>query len=190
MGRRNRFLDGTMLRARVARWTGGQRGLVRSVQRATITITGATSNTATITAVDVGNARVVFLGSTHNNAASTMEKVLAMVALTNSTTVTASVNTSPGASSTIVSFEVIEYWPGVIKSVQRSTVTVGTPATLATTVDATKAQLDWLGCTNTAPVLQPDVASKIVLTNGTTVTATDGGGGGTHISGYQVVEWY
>lgn len=180
--RRSRFLDGTLLTAR----TSQGRSLVKSIQRGTTTLIAQTSNTSTITAVDPNNSAIHFLGSTFN-ASSVNEAVSkARVTLTNATTVTVTQNTA-NANTTTVSWEVIEYWPGVIKSVQRGTIIVTTTATI-TTVDTTKAIVDFLGFSSTVVSFDAQDQPNVVLTNATTVTGTATAAGAT--VGFQIVEFY
>lgn len=186
--RRSRFLDGTLLTAR----TSQGRSLIKSIQRGTITIANATaSNTATITAVDPNNAIVHGLGNTVNEAPNSS---FVRVTLTNSTTVTAT--RSGTVSANTVNYEVIEYWPGLIKSVQRGTITLNsvTSATATiTAVDTTKTMVEHLGASNT------DASggngqlwlTTLVLTNATTVTAAvNTAAANSPIVGYQVIEWF
>lgn len=184
LGPRTRLL-GSGASARVSQWL--QRSQVKSVQRATIAITGATSNTATITAVVLANSRLRFLG-TSSTANSTIGQAAPRLAFTNTTTITASVDTSPGADTTSVSFEVIEYWPGVIKSVQRGTITGITTATI-TAVNVNKSEVDWLGYQVTSAIASFIAGTTVTLTDSTTVT-TASGSAAAQVTGYQVVEWF
>lgn len=194
LGHRTRLL-GPMLNARVAQWM--QRSLIKSVQRNTITIAALSlTNTRAITSVDVNNTRLVFLGSntTDNGAGgSGSGPVLARVDLTNATTVTATRTATDNA--TIVSFDVIEYWPGVLRTVQRGTVTAtgaatGT-ATLATTLQSvSKASIEFLGWSGSVAFTPDNFLGYIDLTNTTTVTLTRTGTNGNLTAGYQVTEWY
>lgn len=164
-------------------------GFVKSLQRGTVVISGSTSNTTTITSVtDLNNSRLCFMGWFTNSATDTADKVFAALAFTNATTITGSVVTSPGASIVTIGFEVIEYWPGVIRSLQRGTGTVASPATI-NAVDMNKSTVDFLGITQTSPSLRFDLLSRVSLTNSTTVTGTAGIAGGIQTFGYQVVEW-
>lgn len=182
-GARTRLL-GAGMNARVSQWF--QRSLIKSVQRGTIALTAVASNTATITAVDPNNSVLTYLGGTFDAAAPAEDQAFARLAFTNATTITASRTTA--TNNVVVSFEVIEYWPGVIKSVQRGLVSVGT-ATI-TAVNTAKSNLTSLGFTND---INGDLRClpMIVLTNGTTITKTfDGGDGSVPVVGYQVVEWF
>ncbi len=173
--------------ARVSQWM--MRSQIKSIQRATIAITGATSNTATVTAVDPNNSRLRFLGWSDSSTL-TGPQGLVRIALTNSTTITANVVTSPGADTASVSFELIEYQPGVIKSVQRGTITDPTTTATITAVNTVKTELDYLGNTtaNTAGIFTTQF-TRLVLTNATTVTASSGANDG-QVTGFQVVEWF
>ncbi len=184
-GMRRRWpLTGSALSSRLSQWT--QPGFILSVQRGTIVITNpATSNTATITAVDVNNSRLRMLGMSVNGA-STEDKLAAKIVLTNATTITATLNTA-GTTNTTVSYEITSYVPGVIKSVQRSTVAAGSTATI-TTVNTAKAELDFLGFSTANTNTNIINASSIVLTNATTVTGTSVNS--TATISFQVVEFY
>lgn len=169
---------------------GGGGGGIKSIQRGTVTLTGVGSNTATITAVDPTNSILRWLGASHSTGTTT--DGLARIDLTNATTVTATRQGTGG--NLVVSFEVIEYYPGVIKSVQRGTITLATvtsnTATI-TSVDTTKATLEMLGWNTNDTANNPtnwDV--RIVLTNATTITGTMGTASATVGLGYQVVEWF
>ena len=179
----------------VSGWLRGGGGGVSSVQRNTITIaSGATSNTATLSpAVDVSRSRIVFLGLTDAGGDTTVDKSACRVALTDGTTVTATVGAT-GTGNRIVAFEVIEYRPGVIWYLKRGTITT-TAATSGTdtvaVADTTKATTDYLGFTSdfSGAAVPGNSQCRVVLTNATTVTAT-GLGGLNRTVGYQVVEFY
>lgn len=169
--------------------------LIRSVQRGEITISNVdTSNTATITAVSMANSQLRYLGQTGASAGTTPDEIACLLSFTNETTITASVNTtSPG--NRIVSFEVIEYWPGIIKTIQRGTVThtaAQTGTTTITSVNANKTFLDYLGFT-TDYVGGTSIGfglAGVVLTNATTVTGTGALGSINRVIGFQAVEFY
>lgn len=163
--------------------------LVKSVQRFTITITGATSNTATIAAVVTANARLRKLGYTFTGTAGSGDDSMVRLEFTNTTTITAFVNTSPGADSVTVSGEVIEYVAGVLKSVQRGTITNNATATIAA-VNTSRTELDFLGNTTAGGAATNDPTNCYqVLTDSTTVTqVTDTEAA--NVGGYQVVEYY
>jgi hypothetical protein len=159
-----------------------------SIQQGTIALsTAQTSNTATILAVNVDNAELILDGLTPSGSATKdgWRATLCRIDLTNSTTVTATRNTvtddTAGAVTAGVTFTVIEYAPGVIRSVQRGTVT-GSTATI-TAVNPTVSSLDLLGQETTSNAAASAIA--LVLTNSTTITRS----GGSQTGGYQVIEW-
>ena len=82
--------------------------VIKSIQRGTITVTG-TSNTATITAVDVDKSVVLWGGNNFQHATAHDERAWNInLVLTNSTTVTA--DRGPQTiDSCIVPFQVLEY---------------------------------------------------------------------------------
>lgn len=168
---------------------------IKSVQRGTISLSGVTSNTATITAVDPNNTMLVMNGFTSDETASNYPRVFPLLQLTNATTVTAS--KQDATSTTVVSFEVIEFYPGVLRSsVQRGTIAITnavlTATATITAVTTAKTMLSYTGWE--APPHQGGgevvhSVANIVLTNSTTLTATRLGGNGTLTLGYQVVEF-
>lgn len=194
----NRFgprarVTGSALTSRVAQWT--QRSLVKSIQRGTVAVNApASSNTATITAVVPGNTRLVWLGCSSTGTTANPTEMQASITLTNATTVTAT-RTAGTTLNVLVSFEVIEYWPGVLRTVQRGTVTaaaaVSGTATLATTLQSTaRATLDVLGYQYNFTWSAEDAFGELRLTNTTTVTLTRIAANGNLTAGYQVCEWY
>lgn len=167
------------------------RSLIKSpIQRGTISITAAVSNTATITAVVPGNSRLRLTGVTNDNAGQTAKQALVQIEFTDATTITARVNSSPGATTTAITFEVTEYWPGVFKSLQRNqtTAAAGT-ATLPIAVNPDKTELDYLGCTDSEASTIFTRAAKLFLTNSTTITISYGGANAQTVS-WQACEYY
>jgi hypothetical protein len=182
---RNRFRGVTP----VGRWLGSSGG-IRSIQAGSIAINAAASNTATIASVIVGNSVIIYGGHTTNDVGTTRPVTTARVTLTNSTTVTATNGLNSGIQT--VTFTVIEFEPGVLRSVQRGTITVGASATetaTITAVDTRKAAVIFLGFTIAAFASNDLVYPRLDLTNSTTVTATVALAGGSTVVGYQVVEF-
>lgn len=173
--------------------------LIRSVQRGTISLVGATSNTATITSVDADYAIVRYLGQSVSSGSAWSTDVpsteFAKVVLTNATTVTATMNTA--GSTIIVAYEVVEYWPSALNQVvQRGTITITsgnlTNTATITSVDTTKAVIEYGGfSTDTSGAnATSNTYPRLDLTNATTVTATRGGSAaGNPVIVYQVVEF-
>ena len=168
--------------------------IYKSIQRGSITISGATSNTATITSVDTNYSRLRFLGFKDPSATTdTADKVFVRLTFTNATTITASVTTAPGTSLTVY-FEVTEYKASALRStIQRGTITCNSVASntaTITSVTTSKSEIDNLGNTATSAT-GPNTTQfmAVELTNSTTVTAYNGSGGGNNVVGYQVVEF-
>jgi hypothetical protein len=168
---------------------GGGGGGIKSIQRGTITMTGVTTNFVTITSVDVTNTRVRYLGQSATDAAvNTTERSFCYLTLTNATTLT--VNRLNGTANVTVSYEVIEYYPGVIKSIQRGLISGGSSTATITSVDITKSELEIIGIQGDNSNFAGTVSvARLVLTNATTVTSTAGGAAGIVLA-FQVTEWY
>ena len=165
-------------------------GIVRNIQRGTIAVAGASSTgTATITAVDTLHSRLRVLGITSNTNNSPASTGNAYVQVTNSTTLTATRNAND-ASVLTVSWEVVEYFPGVVRSIQRGTVATGSASTI-TSVNTGRSELDligWLSSNTAANNNQTSISPYVVLTNATTVTAFNNAAPQATVS-WQVVEW-
>lgn len=170
----------------VALW--GASSLVTSVQFGSIAVSAATTATATITAVDTSRALIFMLGCFHSAADANQAKGRARVALTNSTTVTATVNTAPTPATTTVKFCVIEVLPGIIRSIQAGTITGASTATI-TAVDVNKTFLIFLGYTTAITTGECAYAVAQTLTNSTTITQTEGISQ-TNVGGYMAVELF
>lgn len=81
-------------------------GVLKSLQRGGISVASATSNTATISAVDTSKAIVSYTGQTAT--ATAPREVWGNITLTNSTTVTAAKNTA-GTTTSVIGYEVWEF---------------------------------------------------------------------------------
>ena len=126
-------LTGSALDSRVAQF--GMRSFVRSVQRGSFTMPAASaSGTVTITTVDTSNAVLTAMNNTPTSALSsaTAATIFWRTTLTNSTTIT--INSAVAGDPRTTFWELIEYWPGVIKSKQTGTVTVSGVAAASATV--------------------------------------------------------
>jgi len=189
---RHRILTGAGLASIVS--ARGRRGIIKSIQRNTITLNNVTSNTATINAVDPNNAVLNYLGFAGGSTSTTIKNIMTRVELTNSTTVTATVNTAI-ASNHVISFEVVEYFPGIIKSLQRGTISASSsPGTATiTAVDTTKSIVGWGGyTTDSSLAMEGDTLTMYMdLQNSTTVRFTQPNMAATNwVVPYQVVEFY
>lgn len=153
---------------------------VNSVQQGSITIgSGTTSNTATISAVGA-EAFIVYQGQTSTDSSTSQYvDILCRLALTNSTTVMATRNSSTADTPTI-KFSVVDPTSALVSGVQAGTVTVtnsGTPVTATiTSVSTSLSAVFFLG-QSTAGSTFGGAFADIVLTNSTTVTATVGSNG-------------
>lgn len=166
--------------------------LVKSVQAVSVSASGP-SNIATLAIpVDTSNCILFFAEMSVSTGGAVVDAAI-YAQLTSSTTVTFT-HTSAGVNSTGYA-TVVEFWPGVIRSVQRGTVTIsGTNGSGTATISAVGATafVNMTGFdTNLSTV---DTFTSVVLTNSTTVTAQRGNGGAvtssTSIAAFEVVEFY
>ena len=183
-------LTGSALDSRVAQF--GQRSMIRSIQRGVLSVSAGTSTgTVTIASVDINNS-VLSVSQDADGTAGRWDASVGTVVFTNTTTITATRTTTLG-DALRTSYEVIEYWPGVIKSVQRGTITlasVGSNTATITTVNTSKSMLFDLRYSTTELTIPNRITTRLTLTNATTVTASRAVGTGTNVSSYQVVEFY
>ena len=194
MAGRRRDIGGGSLAARVAGWP--RKGIVRSIQRGSITLTaGLTTATATITAVSLANAVIAWSGNTYDAASGDFALNQGRIRLTNATTVTANRNTAGNV--LILGFEVIEYWPGIVRQVQHDIISVAGASATYTITPAVRSiertSVRHLGVSsNVASNANPtDHLVRVVVTNTTTVTATRGAAAaGTSVVSICVVEWF
>jgi len=171
----------------------GASSLIKSIQQGTIAIGhGSTSNTATITSVDLANSFVVWGGWNYSNTSNTSDNFMANVVLTNATTVTAA---RVGSTFTVtVSYTVVEFVPGVTRSIQRGTITLGGgQASLTATITEVNTAKTFLSCgsNNDSSGANGDSAfGKLALTNGTTITASRAASTAGIIVAYSAVEFF
>ena len=155
--------------------------LVRSVQAGTITLAAATSGTATINAVDIAYSVMFYNGIVPGAAGSNLPNNLCALALTNSTTVTASAD---AASSSTIAYTVVEFQPGVVRRVVDGTVLVTNAntvdvATLAAEVNPAIAATVYGGTrTGIGTVDAALCRAALTAANQVTVTRTTGTGAG------------
>lgn len=174
---------------------GGPGAVIKSIQRGTITLAAVATNTATITGVDLPNSTIRFLGCDINlDGAVSGNFTKVYIELTNATTVTATrANNSQTAR---VNFEVIEYYPGVLKSVQRGLLTLTgavTNTAAITAVNLPTSMISYLGNSasdNTAGEDTARTAAKVELTSAVLVTGTKGFVTGNVTISYEVLEFY
>ncbi len=189
-GPRTRLTGNAFGSGLVSAWL--RRSTVKSIQNGIIVIGAAsTSNTAAITAVRLADSLLVYVGWAADPTAVTILEDNCLLTFTSSTVITASHDTA--GQNLAAGFQVIEYWPGIIRSVQRGTIVIanGTASNTATitTVNTTKSIVTFLGTTFTA-IAAVDERARLTLTNSTTVTANRVGTTDTVTIGYQVVEYW
>lgn len=153
--------------------------LIKSIQQVEITIaTSASSNTATITAVNTEKTVILYNGQRSSDTTLNPAEDFVRVTLTNATTVTASTNTANAANTRIVCCTVIEFYEWAVNKVIYGTVTssAGTQAdaTIAN-VDTARAAVFYLGQTTDRTSYNVIRDSVILqLLNSTTVRANRG----------------
>lgn len=170
----------------------GASGLIRSVQYGNVSIaTASLTGTSTITAVDMANAMLLHGGSLSNNAAANPRASSCRLTFTNATTITAT-RGATGVADSNAFYVVVEFVPGIIKSIQRGTITltsVSTANATITEVNKAKSAPIWLGSDLGAG--DDNMYASLNLTNGTTVRADRyASTASTTVVGYQVVEWF
>ena len=185
-------LTGAGYEARVAQWM--QRKLIQSIQSGTITIAG-TTDTATITAVDVTRSTLHYNGGQVDDTTSDTGIYLGRLTFTNATTITGTRTDSTGTMTQF--FQVIQYWPGVIRSVQRGTITLTTAqsnntATITAVQDTARSRVEMLGISTLETNGALGAAIDIRMTNATTVQVIRGvvGSVGDTVVGFQVTEFW
>jgi hypothetical protein len=185
----SRFASRFRLGQPLLKWMNARQ--IKRVQRGTVTINNATSATATIEAVDLQNSVIRFLGQRNVSTGTTGEAQCLRVALTNATTVTGFVTASEAVDH-VISFEVIEYMPGVIRLAHRGTVSLVSASSGTATIPMValeRAELTYLGHTNDSTSLRGVEFAQLTLTANNTVTGRTGGAQNATI-GFQVIEWY
>ena len=132
----------------------GASSLVQSVQYVTISLTGTTTGTGTIVAVDTARAVVLLCGSLTSDTTQSQQRTPTHVVLTNSTTVTATrLNPTTNIDVNVV---VVEFAPGVVKLIQAVIITVSAAST-----------------SNTAALTECNTGKTILVYNGTTFDNDD-----------------
>ncbi len=166
-------------------------GIVTSVQNVSITISaGQTTGTATVTSVDMTLSALRIMGVRGAHTGYNPATDTASVVKTNSTTITATRNTSDASNSLIVNCSLTTFSSAAIQSVQDGIVTITNTTNTATITSVTlnNAALYFGGSitTNTNTLyFSPD----LVLTDATTVTANVEAGAFTTKAYFTVVEF-
>lgn len=177
----------------------GRQPVIKSIQYNTVSHVD-TVNTRTITAVNVDNSIIMNLGVSQTGGGDgEADDYFAYVELTDSTTVTATKQDADLDSNSILSFCVIEFFPGIIKSVQAGTIAITSGNTsntdTITSVDTSKSMLIHLGTSTTGGFTAMDdiehILTRITLTNATTITATrHDGTSASSITSYMLAEFF
>ena len=151
MRRQRNLLGPQGMGGMVSLW--GASGIVESVQQGTVTMSSASSGTATITAVDMSRSLLFsqLISTAYSSAVPAIS--LSRLDFTNATTITAT--RTSAASSVYASFVVVQFMPGVIKQIQRATVTINNGVA---SVDTTLVETN----------LNKSIATSTFLANNTT----------------------
>lgn len=192
MSRRQRtFIGPQGMGGLVSMW--GAKSLVQSVQRGSTTVASGSAGTNTaITQVDLANSLIVWTGVTFGSNNIAWASATGYLRLTSNVQVTVNRTGSAGAGSLVTYWEVIEFVPGVIKQVQRSTVTSG-GTTAITAVNTAKSQVFYLGwsCADVSVGANQVVETpRISLDSATSVSCADGNGDANSTVSFAVVEFY
>lgn len=152
--------------------------VVKSVQQGSISVgSAATSNTATINAVDTTRSVVLFLGNNPTDSSGyTPSTDWLRLTLTNATTVTADKNAT--GNNTLVEYVVVEFQPGAVTQVQNVSATASDSnasftATLSPVVDMNRSVVLYAGIKSAA--VTASAAYTLQLTANNTVTFARGG---------------
>lgn len=163
---------------------------LKTIQQGTIDMNGFTTNTATITSVDVANSELFWQGQSTAGSSSAMV-FLATLQLTAATTVTGIVNTAPGVA-LLVGYTVREWDNGFFKSMQRGTIDVNGGTTNTATISSvttTKSVCAFTGFRSGVGAFSVNNYARLALTNATTVTMTVGANpGSATLAAYEVKE--
>lgn len=168
--------------AYLSTWMG--RSPIESVQYFTISLAnGVGQGTVTITSADPNRSRLFWLGShgTDNSGAEKVDDSISRVSFTNATTITGDRGDTEEAC--VIQGCVVTYRVGVIRSVQRGTISGATTATI-NAVNVNKALPSYLGISVTDAT---SLMGNWTLTNATTITSTQGDVSGV-IQGYEIAE--
>jgi len=173
----------------------GASSLIKSIQRGSISIgPGVDNSTTTISSVDMANTTLAWLGSIYNGGADvSQQNYLGRITLTNATTITAQ---RQALSNTItIGYEVVEYLPGAMKSIQRGTATMTNTFTSGTAtvtgVNTAKSFFVFGGVQaqpNTGYGI--DTTARVTLTNGTTVTFDRAGTANFLTTSFHLIEMF
>jgi len=159
---------------------------IKSIQYGNV----ADAGTATITAVDTNNTILISTG--FSTTATVVDNVDSFFELTNATTVSASGSSSAG--SVTHGFIALEFYPGAVKQIVNSSISINAPAlsntyTISTPVVTDNTLVFYRGVNgNEGQDNVDDVFCRVTLTNSTTVTANRGADAGNMVVYFSLVE--
>jgi hypothetical protein len=154
---------------------GDTTNLIKSVQTGTINFGTTTTGTASISAVTTANTAVHYLGLT-SSSASAISPITSFTALslTSTTQVTATLGSAPGTNTITVGYEVIEFQPGALQSLQAVADAASPAATTRTKTITSVTQgntfIIWAGQLTTGGASYTSGDQYAQLTAATTVT--------------------
>lgn len=169
--------------------------LIASIQRGVISLNNLTTANATINPVNLASSIIIYGGVQAAGGSGNPSIAHCKVVLADATTVTATVVTA-NANTRNVEYTVIEFMPGVIRSIQQGTITVAGAAVsnTATITEVNPAKslcfhdgftTDYAGALSDA-----SLNSRMSLTNGTTVTFYNATASDNRVGSYVVVEFF
>jgi len=188
--RRNRnFLGPQGMGGMVSLW--GASSLIRSVQNVRGAVNAATTN-FTITAVDPANTIVLYFGLQTSYASTSLGTSMRRSGVLTATNLAVRADNWVGETA---GFTVIEFAPGVIKSIQTGVLTVGNVTSNTATITAvnTDKLLLIIQQTNDTSTQAGNIClCEVQVTNSTTLTGYKNTVGGIYASniGYQAVEFF
>lgn len=163
----------------------------KGVQNFTITI-GSASTTGTATISAVGSGAYIVFGGENPSVAGTPSEDFAYLQLTNSTTITATRNTTGGT--TIIKGSIVDGdTTNLIKSVQQGTISIssgtGTGTAAISSVTNANAATHWMGFQTPSASGVTNQIFSILSLSGTTVTGTVAVTGTASTVAYQIIEY-
>ena len=175
----------------------GASSMVQSVQSGSTNIAGNLATaTATITAINTNNCVVFMAGNrTQGNASWNAGGYYPILTVTNATTLTMT-RLDGGPYGIVVNWQIVEFAPGILKSIQRGTVAmvaVGSNTATITSVDTAKSIVLGQGATwydNSSTQSLGATSVTMTLTNATTLTVNRDVSTVTWTQGYQILEFY
>jgi hypothetical protein len=161
-------------------------GFIKSIQRGTINLSGVTSKVATINSVDLAHTFLISTGSSTDSIGNNVS--FYRMAFTSNTQITATRFTT-GGTLVNISYLAVEYFPGLIKSIQTGVINNNTTATIQY-VDLNKTFLFHLGSSCNLSADQRS-EGRLTFDNETTLRQTVVlGSGETTTTSYAIVQFH